>query len=331
MPAVKRQALAPTTQNEEMPPGAEKVKYDDALEIPKPSLLSSQDALTDQQRSPVKPTNHSPVDILTSPYKTVEDIAKSPKTSVSELLASPTSGLELSSVPKQRTNQPVTPPMGDSPATLTFEPTVAARNVAPVAVMSTQDATSIEDASTQCTTHYWSTRQYLDLAEMAFQSFPFEEYYQKHNKDYQEIREVFQAVVLTPVLSKGERMTSLSESCYGELKMKEWNASQREMIEASREKDRQDKRNEMADEERLMQVGWKDFDTCSKCKMRPVTKPFCMMCGKKTMYRPTTIVEAREYVKFLIREYNKAMKIYEAKIEKEKKCGGSVSGGSLRS
>ena len=99
-----------------------------------------------------------------------------------------------------------------------------------------------ESGSKRWAARTWTSRQYVDLAEQTWLSFPVEDYMRKHNKTLLEVREVFMGIVRLPALAQAQRGVGLPRGGLGEERMKEFRKMEKEAIQASREEaDREEK------------------------------------------------------------------------------------------
>ena len=159
-----------------------------------------------------------------------------------------------------------------------------------------------ENGSKRWTARTWTCRQYVDLAEQTWLSFPVEDYMRKHNKTLLEVREVFMGIVRLPALAQAPRGVGLPRGGLGEERMKEFRKMEKEAIQATREEADREEKLEVADE-KLMKEGKLSAVLCGDCK--------------KKVVKPTTKDEAAANMLAAFKEYGKATKIYERLAAKE--------------
>ena len=138
----------------------------------------------------------------------------------------------------------------------------------------------------------WTARQYVDLVEQTFLSFPIEEFMRKHNKTELQVREVFMGVVRLPLLAQVSRRPGAPRGGVGEQRMHEFRRMEKVARQACREEAEGKGKHKVGEE------GSVDM-------------------GKLPVVKPTTRAEAAANMEAALKEYNKAVKIHERLAAKE--------------
>ena len=150
----------------------------------------------------------------------------------------------------------------------------------------------------------WHAKQYFELANAAWENFPFDEFEQKHQKTRSEVWDVFNGIIRLPTLQHAWRKTGVPRGGLGEARMKELRSLEKEGKKNMREEDERQRKHDIEDEKLDKNAKPEDL-VCKKCKIQ---------CTR----RPASVAQAEEDVYEAIKEFNRRAGVMERMRAKAK-------------